>query len=429
MKIPYPDFKISIIADNADYDALTLFRRHLLVLSKIDIWDVRDIKPGENTVVAIHENIRSSHIIILLISKDFFLPDFDPDFDLLKAIIGFQKEKLVVPVLIKPCAWKINPEIKKVANNILPSDETPVSTAPDQDKIWSEITEKLAEKLAELKEQFCNDYIRAVTDEALKTYLVDNDAEKFYRAVREYESQDAFSPDVCFYLGELYEYGAGGAKQNFHNANYFYQFAEQSGHVEATFRSGELYFHGIGVDRDLTFAEISYKGAANSGHIEAQFSLAKLYEEQFEVKAALFWYDKAIKNLYPKAIEAKKDLELAIAEEEAIMNLFNQNELRVAFNRLQMHQTSGYGKIIDPLLYYEIGRLYYYGLPQYIETNEREAYKYLEKGAQRKEMNCCFLIGIMFEDADYFSKAKEWYQKAHELGHPDAEAALKALEA
>ncbi len=54
-------------------------------------------------------------------------------------------------------------------------------------------------------------------------------------------------PDGQYFLGDLYEYGAGGVDQSYIEAAKWYQLAAQHGHSDAQFALATLYREGLGV--------------------------------------------------------------------------------------------------------------------------------------------------------------------------------------
>lgn len=103
--------------------------RHLsnLVRSgKVTTWNDRKINPGEEWDKEIHQELKNSDLILLLISSDFIASDYCFDIEIKKAVEYHNlKEKIVVPVIIRFCDWRDAPFGKIQA---LPTDATPIDS-------------------------------------------------------------------------------------------------------------------------------------------------------------------------------------------------------------------------------------------------------------------------------------------------------------
>lgn len=107
-------------------------------------------------------------------------------------------------------------------------------------------------------------------------------------------------PEAQFNLAQLYDTGAGVARDEAEAAR-LYRSAADQGHVGAQVNLGRMYGTGRGVTRDNAEAVRWYREAAMHGHPFAQFNLALMLETgdgvgQDDV-AAYMWYDLAASGL------------------------------------------------------------------------------------------------------------------------------------
>lgn len=98
-----------------DFLYLDELSKHLSVLEQkgvIKLWNSSFIIPGEEEELVINEQLKRSDVVILLVSSDYL-----SDTDSSKSCIEIQKRafelnKLLIPIIIRPCGWIHNPIIK-----------------------------------------------------------------------------------------------------------------------------------------------------------------------------------------------------------------------------------------------------------------------------------------------------------------------------
>lgn len=117
---------------------------HLKLLSRngfISEWHDRKISPGNEWKNKINDEIRSSNIILLLISTDFIASDYCYEEELRIAMeMHEENTAVVVPIILLPSRWKDTPFAKLQA---LPKDVVPISTWSDIDQAWLSVVEGL----------------------------------------------------------------------------------------------------------------------------------------------------------------------------------------------------------------------------------------------------------------------------------------------
>ena len=154
------------------------------------------------------------------------------------------------------------------------------------------------------------------------------------------------------------------------------------GNVEAQHNAGHMYNLGIGTKPNLTQAMAWYRRAADQGFAPSQYDLGIMYAEGEGVKAdaktALFWFRKA-------AEQGFVDAEVKLAEVS-----FASQDYKQAFFWWQKAADVG-----DAGAMFNVASAYYAG-----------------RGVPKDE-----------------AKAIEYYRKARDAGHPEAERILKQLNA
>ncbi|MCB0171195.1 MAG: SUMF1/EgtB/PvdO family nonheme iron enzyme [Anaerolineae bacterium] len=124
-------------ADQALRDELD---KHLAFLRRGNLikgWYDGDISAGEDYQQAIHQNLHTADIILLLISPDFIASDYCYDIEMKKAMARHEAgEAVVIPIILRPCRWKYAPFGQLQA---LPKDAKPVSRWADSDDAFDNV--------------------------------------------------------------------------------------------------------------------------------------------------------------------------------------------------------------------------------------------------------------------------------------------------
>jgi hypothetical protein len=119
----------------------------------ISNWHDRMIAVGSNWREAIEDALNSCSVAILLISPDFIASEFINSYELTVLLERRKREILVVPIILRPCLWKLEPALKDL--QALPVDGKPVISFPketgERDEIWMNIGSQLAERILDLK--------------------------------------------------------------------------------------------------------------------------------------------------------------------------------------------------------------------------------------------------------------------------------------
>lgn len=98
-------------------------RRELLIES----WFDRKITPGSPFDERIEEGLRSSQIVLLLISADFLASEYCAGVEMRIALEMHQRNQArVIPVILRPCDWRFGGLERLLA---LPADGKPVGSS------------------------------------------------------------------------------------------------------------------------------------------------------------------------------------------------------------------------------------------------------------------------------------------------------------
>ena len=106
-------------------------------------------------------------------------------------------------------------------------------------------------------------------------------------------------PAAQYTVGESYQYGNNGAKQDFAQAKDWLTKSAEKGNVDAKYGLGVAYEFGQGVPQNYTKAADWYEKASAQNQLNATFRLGMLYENGHGVKQD---YKKAL-SLYNKVVE------------------------------------------------------------------------------------------------------------------------------
>lgn len=134
---------IEILICSADKDRkyLTKLISHLTPLKKdgvIKLWHEGNVLPGFAPKSEISQHVHSAHIILLLISSDFFSCDYYTNTEIRKVLASGQKR--IIPILLRPAFTKSLPFSHL---RPLPSNGKPITSWTDQDEAFLDIVESI----------------------------------------------------------------------------------------------------------------------------------------------------------------------------------------------------------------------------------------------------------------------------------------------
>ena len=107
----------------------------------IATWHDRRIEPGGEWAVKIAENLEAADLILLLVSADFLASDYIQNIELPHALERQQNNTAqVIPIILRDCLWRQSAFAQLQA---LPIDGKPITTWPDRDTAWLNVTESI----------------------------------------------------------------------------------------------------------------------------------------------------------------------------------------------------------------------------------------------------------------------------------------------
>jgi tetratricopeptide (TPR) repeat protein len=125
--------------------------KHLAGLRRRELianWYDREIGAGLDWESEIRKRLDAASIILLLISPDFMESDYCNDVEMRRAMERERAgEARVIPILLRPVDWEGAPFSHL---NVLPSNGKPVTSWPDRDEAFLDITKGIKKALQEL---------------------------------------------------------------------------------------------------------------------------------------------------------------------------------------------------------------------------------------------------------------------------------------
>lgn len=123
---------------------------HLSVLKRagvVDFWTFRQIAPGKEWQREIQAGFDQANVFLALVSANFLASDYCWDIEMQAALERHRSgTAIVVPVILKPCAWKDAPFAQLQA---LPAGAKPVSHWRSHDDAWTNVVQELRSRLTQ----------------------------------------------------------------------------------------------------------------------------------------------------------------------------------------------------------------------------------------------------------------------------------------
>jgi tetratricopeptide (TPR) repeat protein len=126
--------------------------QHLSLLKRqkhITTWYDREITPGTEWKQEIDTHLDSSHIILLLVSRDFLASDYCYGIEMKRAMERHEAGTArVIPIILRPVHWEGAPFSHL---QVLPTDALPVTQWPDHELAFLDITKNIQKTVKELQ--------------------------------------------------------------------------------------------------------------------------------------------------------------------------------------------------------------------------------------------------------------------------------------
>lgn len=153
---PLKTFIIYARDDEAYKSQLLLHLRPLVVSGLLTVWHDGNILPGEDWEKAIKKELKSSELVIMLVSVNSLNSDFIQTEELRTALDGLDAGLTrVVPVVVSPCVWKFDPVIRRLQALPLSGADgvLPVSEWKNANLAWAKVVEAIGDMVIELNER------------------------------------------------------------------------------------------------------------------------------------------------------------------------------------------------------------------------------------------------------------------------------------
>lgn len=140
--------KVFISYSPEDENLRTELEKHLKVLEKnniITIWHHNKIMPGSESEIDINKNLRSSQIILLLISSDFVSSDHYENEVSIAMELHYKNKAIVIPIMIRPIDDWESSYFGKL--EVLPQNKLPVALWKNSDEAFSIIVKGIRERI------------------------------------------------------------------------------------------------------------------------------------------------------------------------------------------------------------------------------------------------------------------------------------------
>lgn len=226
--------------------------------------------------------------------------------------------------------------------------------------------------------------------------------------------------EAAMLLAQINLTGEGGPR-DLKAAVQWLERANTVGYVPAGKMLGDIYYKGVGVPKDLKAAARYYRAAATLGYAPAQYALGAMYDVgeigEPDLKSALAWYAQAAKLDHPRAQYA-----LAVAYDSGEGVAANPQ------TALAYYKAAAVAGDIDAQS--ALATYFYQG--ELVERDLATARRWFEAAAVRGNPDAMFNLAAMLMkgeggEADRV-KAWVWFKLAERGRHPNAAAAVRAIE-
>jgi hypothetical protein len=135
-------------ADESLRDELEKHLSPLQRMGRIDTWHDRRVVAGEEFEVQIDQHFASADIVLLLVSPDFIASDYCYQIEMTNAVDRHNRgEAVVIPVILRPCAWHQLPFGKLLAGTI---DAKPITQFNSVDEGFVQVVDSVSRALDKL---------------------------------------------------------------------------------------------------------------------------------------------------------------------------------------------------------------------------------------------------------------------------------------
>ena len=148
---PSAPMRIFISYSHHDGEFLSRLHESLATLKRggdVETWDDRLIQGGADFSEEIDKQLANADVMLPLVSPSFISSDYCYDREMMTAIRRhYDGTMRVVPLIVRPCDWQSTPLGRLKA---IPKDGQPITTWPNQDEGWLDVSRELRRLLKSL---------------------------------------------------------------------------------------------------------------------------------------------------------------------------------------------------------------------------------------------------------------------------------------
>jgi WD40 repeat protein len=145
---PITVFYSYVPEDEVDQDTLEKYLSPLRQQKLIVDWHYRKIAAGKEQAREVDTHLKTSQIILVLVSADYLASDYHFNTEIPQAVQrSANGEVRVIPILLRPCDWKESPLAKFHA---LPANHKPISQWADRDAAFLGVVQDIRSVVKEL---------------------------------------------------------------------------------------------------------------------------------------------------------------------------------------------------------------------------------------------------------------------------------------
>jgi tetratricopeptide (TPR) repeat protein len=170
--------------------------QHLSLLKRqkqITTWYDREISPGTAWEQEIDTHLNSAHLILLLVSRDFLASDYCYGIEMKRALERHEAGTAhVIPIILRPVFWKGAPFSHL---QVLPTDALPVTSWPDRERAFLDITENIYKTVGELQLSL------KTKEEWLEEGIALSELKRYEEALAAYDQAFRLDPNDAYAYG------------------------------------------------------------------------------------------------------------------------------------------------------------------------------------------------------------------------------------
>ncbi len=214
-------------------------------------------------------------------------------------------------------------------------------------------------------------------------------------------------------------------QKNYKKAKYWLEKRATAGEPDAQYHYANILRFGLGFKQQTSTARKWYLKAAKQGHRNAQYELGLMYKKGIGARKNLIraekWFKKAAKQNHKHAKQALGTL----ANKKQTPHKTKQTAQQRFLAKNTKLANAG-----DAEAQYKLGKAYKTG--KHAPINHKKAFKWLKEAANANHASAQYQLANIYYDGSKAtkkntSKAKQWYSKAADNGHKQANKALDAI--